>query len=102
MNDFQSLIASDQTGVLAFLAENPLAFILLMIWVIAWKGLALWKAARLSHKWWFMLILVANTIGVLEIIYIYFIGRKYTVETEEGVEVEEVDEKEDVGADKKE
>ena len=53
---------------------------LLMVWSLIWKGIALWKAARLSHKWWFIIMLVANTAGVLEIIYIYFVARKYTVE----------------------
>jgi len=60
-------------------------FILLLIWSIIWKGLALWKAARLSNKWWFLVLLVVNTLGILEIIYIYFVARNYTVETEEQV-----------------
>ena len=60
-------------------------FILLLIWSIIWKGLALWKAARLSNKWWFLALLVVNTLGILEIIYIYFVARNYTVETEEQV-----------------
>jgi hypothetical protein len=54
-----------------------------ILWSIPWKGVALWKAARLSHKKWFVILLVANTLGILEIFYIYFIARKYTVETEE-------------------
>ena len=58
-------------------------FILLLVWSIIWKGLALWKAARLSNKWWFLVLLVVNTLGILEIIYIYFVAKKYTVETVE-------------------
>ncbi len=69
-----------QSSQLKFLVENPLLLILLLAWVIAWKGWALWKAARLSHKWWFIIILVANTVGILEIIYLYFVAKKYTVE----------------------
>ncbi len=61
--------------------------------MMAWKGLALWKAGRLSHKWWFVIILVTNTLGILEMVYIYFIARKFVVETEteeieEHVEIE--------------
>lgn len=80
------LSSIDPNNVFAFLAANPLIFFLMMAWVIFWKGLALWKAAQLSHKWWFVIILIANTLGVLEIIYIYFIARKYTVEVETSVE----------------
>ena len=76
----------NQSGPWKFLLENPLLLILLTAWIIVWKGMALWKASRLSHKWCFIIILVANTIGILEIIYIYFVARKYTVEekVEEG------------------
>jgi hypothetical protein len=58
--------------------------ILVIAWSIPWKGMALWKAARLSHKRWFVALLIVNTFGILEIYYIYFIAGKYTVETEEG------------------
>ena len=54
-----------------------------ILWSITWKGLALWKAAQLSHKKWFVIMLVTNTLGILEIIYIYFVAKKYTVETVE-------------------
>ncbi len=60
--------------------------IVVLVWSMAWKGVALWKAARLSQKKWFILLLVANTLGILEIIYIRFVARKYTVETVESPE----------------
>ena len=55
--------------------------ILIMVWSIPWKGVALWKAAQLSHKKWFILLLVVNTLGILDIIYIRFVARKFSVET---------------------
>lgn len=55
--------------------------VLLTLWTLPWKGIALWKSARLSHKKWFIILLVVNTIGILEIIYIFFVAKKYTVET---------------------
>jgi len=58
--------------------------IVITLWSIPWKGLALWKAARVSHKKWFVILLIVNTIGILDIIYIYFIARKYSVETIDG------------------
>jgi hypothetical protein len=54
---------------------------LLVIWTIIWKGIALWKSARLSHKKWFIFFLIVNTLGIGEIIYIRFIAGKYDVET---------------------
>jgi hypothetical protein len=45
---------------------------LLAIWSIFWKGWALWIAARKCHKIWFVVLLVVNTAGILEILYIYW------------------------------
>ena len=46
-------------------------FGLLMLWALIWKGLALWKAARHGEYWWFLALLVINTAGLLEILYLY-------------------------------
>jgi len=48
----------------------------IIIWSIIWKGLALWKAARLGSKVWFVVLLVVNTAGVLEILYLYVFSKK--------------------------
>lgn len=50
--------------------------ILLILWTLPWKGYALWLAARNSHPRWFIALLLLNTIAILEIIYIFAIGRK--------------------------
>ena len=55
--------------------------ILVTLWSIPWKGMALWKSAQLSHKRWFILLLIVNTFGILDIIYVRFVARNYTVET---------------------
>ena len=44
---------------------------LLVLWSIFWKGLALWHSGRRGHVWWFVILLVVNTIGILEIIYLF-------------------------------
>ena len=44
---------------------------LLLLWVLPWKGIALWKAARNSHKKWFIALFLINTLAILEIIYIF-------------------------------
>ncbi len=48
----------------------------LLIWSAIWKGIALWKAARNGNLVWFIVLLVVNTAGILEIIYIYAVSRK--------------------------
>ena len=48
---------------------------LLMIWTLIWKGIALWRAGRNTHKVWFVILLIVNTLGILEIIYILTAGR---------------------------
>ena len=71
-----------ETAILNGLPNIPIWLIVVVIlWSLAWKGVALWKAAQLSHKKWFVLLLLANTIGILDIIYIHFVAKKYTVET---------------------
>ena len=52
------------------------AFIVLIIWSVIWKGMALWKAARQGDKYWFIALLVINTVGILEILYIYIFSKK--------------------------
>ena len=44
--------------------------IVIAIWSLVLKGFALWHAARGSQKWWFVAMLVINSVGILEIIYL--------------------------------
>ena len=53
-----------------------LAIVVLALWSIAWKGLALWHAARLGHKGWFVVLLIINTAGILEIVYIFAVAKE--------------------------
>ena len=59
-----------------FLAEYRWLLIPLFIWSLAWKGIALWKAARRADLNWFIALLVVNTVGILDIVYIYLIAKK--------------------------
>jgi hypothetical protein len=45
-------------------------FIILMLWTIVVKGFALWHAARHEQKEWFIALLVINTLGILDVIYL--------------------------------
>jgi hypothetical protein len=46
-------------------------FLLLVVWSVFWKGLALWHSAQRGQPWWFVIMLVVNTAGILEIIYLF-------------------------------
>jgi len=44
---------------------------LAIVWSLIWKAIALWKAARNNQPAWFVVLLILNTLGILEIIYIF-------------------------------
>ncbi len=44
---------------------------IIVIWELIWKGLALWKAARNDQRYWFVGLLILNTLGILPILYIF-------------------------------
>ena len=50
--------------------------LLLLVWSLYWKYRALWHAAKNDEKWWFIALLVINTLGILEILYLYFFSKK--------------------------
>ena len=50
--------------------------ILAVLWTLPWKGVALWRAARNTHRWWFVALLLINTLAILEIIYIFGFSKK--------------------------
>ncbi len=54
----------------------PVVIVAVVIWTLIWKGTALWKAAQNNQIAWFIILLVANTMGILEIIYIFFFSKK--------------------------
>ncbi|MCR4324947.1 MAG: DUF5652 family protein [Candidatus Curtissbacteria bacterium] len=57
-----------------------LLFLLITLWSMFWKGVALWHAANLGQKYWFIAMLILNTLGILEIIFLFkFAKRKMTV-----------------------
>lgn len=48
----------------------------LLVWTLYWKGRALWLAARKGEIKWFIALLLINTAGILEILYIYHFSKK--------------------------
>jgi 4-amino-4-deoxy-L-arabinose transferase-like glycosyltransferase len=87
---FESLLAGPSS-------TNSLFILLILLWTLPWKGLALWKSAKNEHKWWFIALLVLNTMAVLEIIYIFFFSKKKEMveRIKEKVRIKEDEDEED-------
>ena len=49
--------------------------IVAVIWTLFWKGTALWHAARKGNAAWFIILMFVNTLGFLEIIYLFGIQK---------------------------
>ncbi|MFA7372322.1 MAG: DUF5652 family protein [bacterium] len=49
---------------------------ILLIWSAVWKGLALWHSARRGQTVWYVVMLILNTAGLLEIIYLIAYRRR--------------------------
>lgn len=79
MEQFISQFVGGQNTVTAELTTFGIVSIaVLTIWALVWKGWALWKAARSNthySKYWFIVLLIVNTAGILEILYIFVFSR---------------------------
>lgn len=51
------------------------SFLLIVLWSLFWKGLALWHASKRDEKKWFVALLVLNTFGILELVYLFHFVR---------------------------
>jgi len=65
---------------------SPVILAMLLAWSIIWKMWAVWRAARLGQKWWFIILFLVNTVGILEIIYLFVISKKKMKEQETKLE----------------
>lgn len=65
----------------------------ILLWSLFWKGWALWQAAGRKNKVWFIVIFLVNTVGLLEIFYLYFwpkisVGKKGVARSQSQVYLE--------------
>lgn len=49
--------------------------VIVLLWTVPWKGVALWKAARKKHIVWFIILFLVNTLAILEILYIFVFSK---------------------------
>ncbi len=65
----------DQQQINAILS-NSWILLLIALWTLPWKAIALWKAARRKELAWFIVIMIFNTLAILEILYIFIFSRR--------------------------
>jgi divalent metal cation (Fe/Co/Zn/Cd) transporter len=49
---------------------------LFVIWELVWKGIGLWRAGRNNQFGWFLIMLVVNSLGIVEMIYLFSFQKK--------------------------
>lgn len=70
--DIYSVIGS-YLGISA--TATMLLFFVIAVWSLVWKGFALWKSSKKNHLIWFIVLLIVNTVGILEILYIFVFSK---------------------------
>jgi len=53
-----------------------IVIVILTLWSIPWKLYSVWVAAKSNHKKWFVALVLLNTVGILEIFYVFKIAKK--------------------------
>ncbi len=80
-------------GVAQQYAIPPFILAMLLAWSVVWKMWAVWRAARLGQKGWFIILFFVNTVGILEIIYLFVISKRkmkaQETKTEENTKTED-------------
>ena len=66
----------EYTTMMGFSGGHDVLWAIMILWSLAWKGVALWKAARNNEKYWYVGLLVINTVGILEILYVFFFSKR--------------------------
>lgn len=57
-------------------ALSSILMIVLAVISIVLKGYALWTAVKRDEKGWFVALLIINTLGILELVYLFGIAGK--------------------------
>jgi hypothetical protein len=77
--DFYGPVTPDFSNFYIWNAAIFAVFILVTVWSIIWKGFALYRAGANRSPAWFVVLLIFNTVGILEILYLFVFSKKKTV-----------------------
>ncbi|MCX6753173.1 MAG: DUF5652 family protein [Candidatus Nomurabacteria bacterium] len=56
--------------------NTNILFMIVLVWSIFWKCYSTWTAAKNNNKKWFIALVVLNTVGILDMIYIFHVSKK--------------------------
>ena len=62
-----------------FMSEQPLFvffIVLIVLWSSIWKGFALYRAGANKSVPWFVVLFIFNTLGILEILYLFVFSKR--------------------------
>ena len=71
MMNYNGLQYTMGLGTLALIPLFSIGILIVLVWSLFWKGLALWHSGRQGQRVWFIVFLIVHTAGVLEIIYLF-------------------------------
>ena len=57
---------------LNFALDQSFWILIAVLWMLPWKGWALWRAARNRQRIWFTVFMLVYSLGILEILYLAF------------------------------
>ena len=79
MKNFEVLLQNKEFLMNAY-GFNGIVGVLLLVTVIdlVLKGWALWRAARMSKRSWFIALLIVNSMGILPTIFLLVTNGEYT------------------------
>jgi hypothetical protein len=72
-------------------SDISLPAFLAVLWMLPWTGVALWKAAKNSHKKWFIALFLINSLAILEIFYIFVFSKRISQQKNKIVEEKELE-----------
>lgn len=49
---------------------------IITVWSTLVKGIALWRSSNLKQQNWFIVLLIVNTVGILELVYLFRFSKK--------------------------
>ncbi|MCE9585592.1 DUF5652 family protein [Candidatus Nomurabacteria bacterium] len=61
---------------MSFKTGTSLIIILLAIWSLLWKCYSTWTASKKDDKRWFIILIILNTFGILDMIYVFGVANK--------------------------
>ena len=75
-NIISLLEVKKMNNIMQVLNPNSPILYILIAWSIIWKGIALWHSARNKQLVWYIALLILNTVGIFEIVYLVFFKKR--------------------------